>query len=311
MDLTIAFFQRLHRGGAYAYYHALPERRSFWYPTSEPLAPPEEATTNWYISVHPSSAIPPCNAHGEVKAPMFVRAQKRYVCAINCLYGEYDVKDYGSKDAIHQHIAAATWPAPSVIVDSGGGIHAYWLLREPWLLDSDEARQAAEIVQRVWVQQVIGADKTVHDLVRILRVPGTRNFKYDPAPNVEFVSCNLERAYAIQALTAHLPAIHEAEPKFRNDPPRKANTIEKFNQANDIGQMLERYGYRWAGTRRMISPDSGSARPGVTIDSDSNRAFVHTGGDVLADGYWKKPFDVVRLLDCGGDFRKALETIRR
>jgi hypothetical protein len=61
----------------------------------------------------------------------------------------------------------------------------------------------------------------------------------------------------------------------------------------------------------MISPDSGSARPGVTIDHDGNRAYVHTGGDVLADGYWKKPFDVVRLLDCGGDFRKALEQIRR
>jgi len=311
MDRTIAFFQHLHRGGAYAYYHALPERRSFWYPTSAPLAPPEEATTNWYISVHPSSAIPPCNAHGEVRPPAYVRAQKRYICAINCLYGEFDVKTYGSKHAIAEHIAAAPWPSPSVIVDSGGGIHAYWLLREPWLIDSDDARQAAEIVQRVWVQQVIGADKTVHDLVRILRVPGTRNFKYDPPPAVHFVSCDLERTYSLPALTAHLPAVHEAEPKFRNDPPRKANTIEKFNQANDIGQMLERYGYRWAGSRRMISPASGSARPGVTVDTETNRAFVHTGGDVLADGYWKKPFDVVRLLDCGGDFRKALETIRR
>jgi hypothetical protein len=86
---------------------------------------------------------------------MFVRAQKRYIAAINCLYGEFDVKTYGSKEAIAEHIASAPWPAPSVIVDSGGGIHGYWLLREPWLLDSDDARQAAEIVQRAWVQQVI------------------------------------------------------------------------------------------------------------------------------------------------------------
>lgn len=311
MNHTIAFFQHLHRGGAYAYYHALPERRSYWYPTSAPLAPPEEATTNWYISVHPSTAIPPCNANGEIRQPPYVRAQKRYVAALNCLYGEFDVKTYGSKEAIHQHIANAPWPAPSVLVDSGGGVHAYWLLREPWMLDSDDARQAAEIVQRAWVQQVISADPTVHDLVRILRVPGTRNFKYDPAPQVAFLACDLDRTYALPALTAHLPAVHEAEPRFRNDPPRKANSIEQFNAANDIGDLLTRYGYRWAGQRRMISPNSGSARPGVTIDGDNNRAFVHTGGDVLSDGYWKKPFDVVRLLDCGGDFRKALETIRQ
>lgn len=310
MNPTIAFFQHLHRGGSHAYYHCLPERRSYWYATSRPLAPPEEATTNWYISVHPSSTIPPANAHGEVKAPPFVRAQKRYVAALNCLYGEFDVKAYGTKQHIAEHIAGATWPTPSVIVDSGGGIHCYWLLREPWLLDSDDTRQAAEIVQRSWVQQVIGADATVHDLVRILRVPGTLNFKYDPPRPVAYLDYDLDRQYSLAALTAHLPAVHEAEPKFKNDPPRRANTIDRFNSANAIGDVLTRYGYRWAGTRRMISPDSGSARPGVTIDSDTNRAFVHTGGDPLSDGYWKKPFDVVRLLDCGGDFSKALEAIR-
>lgn len=310
MNTTLAFFAHLHRGGAYAYYHALPERRSYWYPTDRPLAPPAECLSNWYISVHPASAIPPANAHGEIKPSHAVRAQKRYVAAINCLYGEYDVKDYGSKEAIHAHIAAAPWPAPSVVVDSGGGIHCYWLLREPWLLESDDARLAAEVVQRSWVQQVIGADKTVHDLVRILRVPGTLNLKYDPPRPVEYIACDLERTYTLPALTAHLPPVHEAEPRFRSDPLRRANTIDKFNTQTDIADLLARYGYKAAGRYRMISPASGSARAGVTIDSDTNRAFVHTGGDILSDGYWKRPFDVVRLLDCGGDFQKALEQIR-
>src|SRR6185369_1683095 len=107
MNSTLALFRHLHRGGAYAYYHELPTRRSYWYPTNRPLLPPVEPTANWYISVNPSSAIPPCNANGEVKDPPFVRAQKRYICALNCLYGEYDVKDYGSKDAIADHIASA------------------------------------------------------------------------------------------------------------------------------------------------------------------------------------------------------------
>lgn len=311
MNPAIAFFRRLHRGGGYAYYHCLPERRSYWYTTDRPLTPPEEATTNWYISVHPSSAIPPANAHGEVKDPPFVRAQKRYIAAINCLYGEFDVKVYGSKAAILNHIEGAAWPAPSVIVDSGGGIHGYWLLRDSWLLDSDDARGAAELVQRAWVQQVIGADPSVHDLTRILRVPGTLNFKYDPPPPVQFLTCDLEKTYTLLALTAHIPPMHEAAPRFRSEPSQRPSSIARYNEQTDIGNLLARYGYKWQGTRRMISPDSGSARAGVTIDSESNRAYVHTGGDPLCDGYWKRPFDVIKALECNGDFQKALEHIRR
>lgn len=311
MNPTIRFFQHLHRGGAYAYYHALPDRRSWWYPTDKPLAPPESPTSNWYIGVHPCTSIPPTNAHGEVRDAPFVRAQKRYIAAVNCLYGEFDEKIYGSKGAILSHIEGATWQTPSVVIDSGGGIHGYWLLRDPWVLDSDDARAAAEIVQRAWVQQVIGADPSVHDLVRILRVPGTLNFKYDPPRAVQFLACDLEKTYSLSALTAHLPAIHEAPPRFRGDPSERARSVEAFNRDNRVGDVLERYGYRWKGARRMISPSSGSARDGVTIDDHTNRAFVHTGGDPLSDGYWKKPFDVICTLDHQGDFKEALKAIRR
>ncbi len=311
MNQTIAFFQHLHRAGAYAYYHALPDRRSWWYETKQPLAPPQHCTSNWYIGVHPCSAIPPANAHGEVKKPPFVRAQKRYIAAINCLYGEFDEKVYGSKGAILEHIEQAPWPAPSVLVDSGGGIHGYWLLREPWMLDTDDARQAAEIVQRLWVQRVIGADPSVHDLVRILRVPGTTNFKYDPPRPVQFLACEIDCSYALQALTAHLPPIHEAEPRLPSAPLPSSRSIAAFNRETDISSLLSRYGYAQRGSRRMVSPHSGSKRDGVSIDQGKNRAFVHTGGDPLCDGYWKKPFDVVCILDYGGDFRAALEAIRR
>lgn len=305
------FLAHLHRAGAFAYFHALPDRRSYWYPTSSPLAPPEECISNWYFGVHPTSAIPPANAHGEVKDPPFVRAQKRYICAVNCLYGEFDVKAYGSKDAILAHIDQATFPVPSVVVDSGGGIHGYWLLKEPWRLDTDDARAAAELVQRAWVQQVIGADAAVHDLVRILRIPGTLNFKYDPPRPVQFLACDLARLYTIQALTAHIPPIHEDAPRGPRLPMQGGNSIEAFNRDTEIGALLERYGYKWRGTRRMVSPSSGSARDGVTIDIETNRVFVHTGGDPLCDGYWKRPFDVIKILECGGDLQRALKEIRR
>jgi hypothetical protein len=67
---------------------------------------------------------------------------------------------------------------PSIIVSSGGGIHAYWLLKEPLVFDADEADYAAALV-RGWQsfirsQTEYEIDYT-HDLARVLRVPGTTN----------------------------------------------------------------------------------------------------------------------------------------
>jgi hypothetical protein len=53
------------------------------------------------------------------------------VCAVNCLYADYDAKDWpGGKEAILQHLLALPWP-PTVIIDSGGGYHVYHLAVSP------------------------------------------------------------------------------------------------------------------------------------------------------------------------------------
>jgi hypothetical protein len=300
-----AFLTHLHRGGAYAYYHTLPERRSTWFEAG--TAPPLPACgTNWYFGVFPSTCIPPCNAHGEIKAPTFVRAQKKFIAALNCLYAEFDVKAYGSKEAIREHLNGLPVAAPSVLVDSGGGLHAYWLLWEPFVCDSPDRLEAGRIIQQLWVATV-GGDPAVHDLTRVLRVPGTLNHKYDPPRSVEFLECGLDRVFALRELTAHLPAVHEAPPKV---PAPRATSIQEFNARTDVGALLASFGYRWHGTRRMVSPASGSGRDGVSIDSESNRAFVHTGGDPLCDGYWKRPFDVLCILEYGGDVKRTLRSLR-
>ncbi len=82
-----------------------------------------------------------------------------------------------------EFIAALPW-SPSIVVDSGGGYHLYWLLREPWLFrDANERAEAAELSLNF--QKTIGMwgefrgwefDLTA-DLSRVLRVPGTINGK--------------------------------------------------------------------------------------------------------------------------------------
>ena len=74
--------------------------------------------------------------------------------------------------------------APSIVVWTGGGFHVYWLLREPWVLETAAERADAErLVRRV--QWALQKEARVHgwqidhtaDLGRLLRLPGTLNHK--------------------------------------------------------------------------------------------------------------------------------------
>jgi RepB DNA-primase from phage plasmid/CHC2 zinc finger len=66
-------------------------------------------------------------------------------------------------------------PAPAVVVRSGSAtnVHAYWPLERP--LAPDEATAANRRLA-----ELLAADGRSADATRILRAPGTRNFKHDP-----------------------------------------------------------------------------------------------------------------------------------
>lgn len=305
------FLAYLHRGGAYAYLHYLPQRRSLWYAVGDdPGVDPVLARTNLYFSVHPCTQIPLANAHGEPRPPEWVRSQLWCIAAINCLFAEYDAKDYGNANAIMEHIESLP-VAPSVLVASGGGVHAYWLLDTPWLITNDPRRVAAKHVQAEWVK-VVGGDNGAHDLCRVLRVPGSWNYKYTPRREVEWLRIDLGTSYPLKVLTAHIPPMEvPSVPRARIAPPIDTpRPIETFNAAHLVGDVLASRGYRWHGKHKMLSPWSSTGVPGVTIDDGANRAYCHHGSDPLNDGYWKRPFDVVRVLDYAGDFRAALNAIQ-
>lgn len=90
--------------------------------------------------------------------------------------------------------------APSVIVDSGHGLHAYWLFKEPWTFDTEEERLEAAKTARGWVETVRNAARSfgwdvdsVGDLARVLRLPGTVNRKGTPHVRVHVVETNGRR----------------------------------------------------------------------------------------------------------------------
>lgn len=75
---------------------------------------------------------------------------------------------------------------PTLFVNSGYGLHAYWCLEEPWVVNSKGARVQAhtliagvqDIVRRKCTEKGWHLDNT-SNLAQVLRVPGTHNWK-DP-----------------------------------------------------------------------------------------------------------------------------------
>lgn len=196
----------LHHGGAYGHWwNKHPQtgsRATEWFPVSEPTAP-TNGIVDAYFGVHPTITIPPVNRHNEPATPENVRSQIRYIAAINCLFGEYDAKNYDNgKQGALEHIESIE-PSPSIIVDSGGGYHVYWLLNATWPLNDGEDRQEAKDIQARWVDYV-GSDKDAKDLARVLRVPGTHNLKYAHKPTVTFVKFEPKLQYELDYLCSFL-----------------------------------------------------------------------------------------------------------
>jgi P4 family phage/plasmid primase-like protien len=91
---------------------------------------------------------------------------------------------------------------PSITIASGGGLHVYWLLREPLELPAEEPR-ARDALRRLAL--ALGADLSVAECAHILRVPDTFNYKYAPPAKVILEECEPKRRYNLGELLEFLP----------------------------------------------------------------------------------------------------------
>ena len=123
----------------------------------------------------------------------FRRGGKGDVMVLTAFYADIDVAGGSHLDSKKRYFpsreavlafADALPLRPSLIVWTGGGAHFYWILREPLELASEDDRDAADRLLEAWGRLVQaearrrGADvDAVHELARVLRVPGTFNRK--------------------------------------------------------------------------------------------------------------------------------------
>lgn len=112
---------------------------------------------------------------------------KSFFLDLDVMHGKvkYDTK----KDALEDIEKLATdlnWPLP-VIIDSGGGIHAYWILDEA--LPAAEWDKRAEQFKQLCLDRKMKIDEAVPaDSARLMRVPGTSNYRYDPPQESELLT---------------------------------------------------------------------------------------------------------------------------
>jgi hypothetical protein len=106
----------------------------------------------------------------------------------DCREGEHREKQLPSKEEALQFLRDSELE-PTLIVDTGGGYHAYWLFKEAWVFTSDEERREAqglgdrfEACIRHLMQDLGWKLDPVSDFARVLRVPGTFNVKNPQDP---------------------------------------------------------------------------------------------------------------------------------
>ena len=162
-----------------------PGKKSHW------LRDPKEADRDWRkVDVYTGVALPP--ADKDLREDN--RVESHEAAAIAGLWCDLDWEDGAHKKPglptrveVETFIAALE-PKPTIVVMSGHGYQLWWLFSDrPWVFKDDAERQEAQQLAERWQTELrrrLGkALDSTWDLARVMRLPGTTNYKgTEPVP---------------------------------------------------------------------------------------------------------------------------------
>lgn len=135
-------------------------------------------------------------------------------------------------------------PAPSAIVDSGGGYWGFWRLDDPMEIDSDESTYEEAKLYNLQLELLFGAD-ACHNVDRIARLPGTVNYpdkRKVAKGRVESLSAIIEMngaSYDLSSFTKAAP-LQTAEPRGQRLSTGSTIVIdENVRRVNDLDELKE------------------------------------------------------------------------
>lgn len=108
-------------------------------------------------------------------------------------------------EALKKFLASTDFTKPTVVVNSGRGLHAYWVLEQP--ITREEWKPIAERFKALCQEHKFEADPAVTaDVARILRIPETLNFK-DPDNPLPTKVLKAGKRVSLSAFSEKLPVI--------------------------------------------------------------------------------------------------------
>lgn len=191
----------------------LPCGRSQWYLARELAEDPDvlwafhECGQCPYVGVNPRKAVGGKAAHD--------------VALARCLFVDFD--DTRVEDALAK-CQGSGLPLPTLALSSGHGCHAYWRLQEQVRELGDWIGMQSDLIA------LLGSDPMVRDAPRVMRLPGFRNLKREPAVWCHILDGAPDRRYEWQTLRAITPERPQCHPqRVVIAPESQASPRRRFN----------------------------------------------------------------------------------
>jgi hypothetical protein len=193
---------------------------------------------------------------------------------------------------------------PTAVVDTGGGVHVYWLFADPLILSTHDQRQLAyEANQRLQLalrdlfaaKGMEGVD-FAHDLARVLRLPGTINHKYGKTVTMLPMYDGDRPRYSLDRMVEVLPELPAESERAHDASSTPAVAVEGLTIRGD-GKAPERLtemlamGYAdptleqtWRRERKVYRGTG--PRNGTLADSSASSYTLSLAMRMLALGDW-------------------------
>src|SRR5262245_18126172 len=114
------------------------------------------------------------------------------------LHADIDFKDHDcAPEGIRQQIGQTLLPA-SIVVETGGGLHVYWLLHEAEAATTETVARVEAALRRL--ADHLGGDPQCAEISRLMRIPGTVNFKREKPSAVRILENRPAARYELDEL---------------------------------------------------------------------------------------------------------------
>lgn len=155
------------------------------------------------------------------------------VSHVTCLWADADWKDFPNGQAGADESIRKFPLKPSIIVSSGHGYHLYWLLREP-------VPASIEIEGYLkGITKALGADRAAAELARVLRLPGTFNYKDNENVVPVLISEMTETRYSLSDFNPWKIELRQTGKRHINFTNSCPNVdIQKFNLSAKIIELI-------------------------------------------------------------------------